>query len=177
MQVTTKLREAINLWGSLNAIGSKAFNVRVAYAISKNKQVIQKEIEALNEALKPSEGYNAFEKERISLAKTHSKKDGNGRPVTQQTSIGEVFVMEDQTKYDALLSELKEKHKAAVEEHEGKLQQREEMLEDDITLELHGIKLTDLPETMSVNEIGALSLFIIEDESSKNKAELSLVKE
>lgn len=175
MEVITKFKEVVNLYGALNSLGGKAFNVRVAYAISKNKQKVQKEIDAFNEALKPTEAFKTYEKERIALAKLHSKKDDTGNPVTKMTPVGELFVMENQLNYDKLLNELQEKHKEAVEEHKERLRQRDEMLEDTITLDLHGVKLSDLPETMSVSEMEAVALFIIEDETKK--PELSVVRE
>lgn len=137
--------------------------VKFAYWISRNKAKIEPEINAVNKASIPSPAYDAYDKERVELAKNHSKKDEKGNPVTKMIGHRSNFVIEDQKVFDSELKALQEKHKDAIEEREKQVKEVEDLLKEEITLELYRIPLNIIPEDISVEQMNIIQFLVDED--------------
>lgn len=174
MKVVMKRGDVFSLWTALNSI-KKEFGFKVAYAISKNKKAIKDEIEATDSTVKPSEAFEAYDKERMELGKRHAKKDPQGAPMTKRVpnpvggGMSESFDIANMAAFDKEHEALKEKYKDAVEAQERKIKERNESLADEVEMEFHGINpalLDDPKMNFSVAEMDALAVFVDESMGS-----------
>jgi len=138
------------------------------YAVAKNKKILEPEIKALEEAREPSEGYLEYEKKRIALCQIHTEKDENGNPkLTKDPNNGqEVFDLTDEAKekLDEEMKEVREEFKEDIEEHEKKQKEFGEFIKEEVELNLIKLKLKQMPEKMSGNDVDLLEeLELIEE--------------
>jgi antirestriction protein len=132
--------------------------VKFAYILSKNKAVIEPELNAVREASKVADNFNEFEKERIELNEKYAVKDKDGKPVIKE----ENYQISDKVAFDKELNKLKEKHKEAIEERENQVKEVDELQKEEIELELREIPLDIVPQDITVSQMDSLSLLIKE---------------
>ena len=89
-----KKKDLFDLFENLKKL-SNLKGVKFSYAMAKNAVIVEREIIAIEESLKPSDEFIKYEKERIELAKKHSEKDEKGNPKTTTKNEREIYVMED----------------------------------------------------------------------------------
>ncbi len=115
------------------------------YAVAKNIRILQSEVEAIDAARKPSEDYQAYDKEREELAKSYALKDEKGEAIIEN---GQYKII-DQDAFDAALDVVKEKHKDAIAQREQQDKDFTALLESEAdTIELHKVKLSDVPDAI-----------------------------
>lgn len=149
MELTKK--RIIELYSSLGALADFS-GAKFAYAITKNISILKPEITAIQEGIKNIKEYQEYEKERIKLAESHSKKDENGNFLKKITMTGESYDIENQGKFEKDFEKLKEKYAKGIKEYE-------DFLKTNCKVTLHQMSHADLPETItgrhlnSINEI------------------------
>ena len=169
MLVKMKKSEVITRYDRLISL-KREFDLYTAYVISKNKQVLKDEFEPIREAIKASPEYAEYDHARVALAKKFSRKDASGKSVVIKSENGESYEIEDVPAFEAELDLLKEKYKESIKKHEEKNSKRETFLKEEVELDLSMLKLSKLTElrlVLSVEEMDALSFFIVDDSAEK----------
>jgi len=151
-----ELREALN---DVDYIKGKVF----AFAVFKNKQILDREIEAINAIKKdPGEDYIKYEQERTNLCALHSEKDENGNPILEYLPNGQQsFKIADMKKFEEEYSKLAERNKELLESIAENKKEFEEFLEKEADVELKKISIDDLPDDISASFLEKIQ-FIIE---------------
>lgn len=124
-------------------------SVKFAYAISKNKKLIESEISSLHDSI------SEFEKERMELLKEKGKKDAKGNLLLKQFPNGiQEPIFENPDEVKKLVSELEIKHKYA---------DYEKLLEEEISFDFYKIKFEDLPNELNAYQIDIIMPLISEE--------------
>lgn len=148
-----KRRQVLEIDAALGALAQQAKGVKLSYAIAKNRSALRSEIEAIQEADKPSEAFKAFEERRITTAKAHALKDEKGQPKVQGTA----FILEDPIAFEQTLSIIREQHKPAIEEREKQIKELNKLLDEYVDVSLYHVKLesieTALPPDAQVSDL------------------------
>jgi hypothetical protein len=152
-------KEVLELSNSINKLGNLK-GVKFAYATSRNKKILQNESESLLEAQKESESFTEYENKRVEIAKKYAKKDTQGEPVTEVHGRTRKFVIEDQSGFDAELEILGAEYKETLEEREKQLKDFQELLEQEADVVLFKVAIADVPEDISVEQMGIVNEFI-----------------
>lgn len=143
----------------LALLGLKEYSgLRFAYGVSKNINLLKSEAEAIISSQKKSEEYAKYEEERVALAQSHARKDANGNPIVS----GDRYVIENSDVFGKKFSKLKLKHQKAIAEWEKKMKELETLLEEKASVELHRIKLKDVPDEISVGQLSEIYILIEE---------------
>jgi len=150
-------QDALNLYQNLNVLGNLS-GVKFSYAVAKNANLLKAEVEALETSVKPLPAFEAYDTERVELARSHAKKDDQGNP----TIVGNQFIIEDQKAFDKDLEELKSKHKEALEIRQTQLDEYAKLLKEPSEVVLHKITLADVPNQVTVTQMTAIQEFITE---------------
>lgn len=159
-------KELYPLYSALQALSS-AGGARFAYAISKNKKLIQEELELVEKSLVQSDKYKEYEQKRVELCTKHANKDKDGNPMMLEN----VFSIADMEQFSKELKELQSGYTAELEEHLKKVEEYNKLLEMDTEITFFKIKLEILPDTYLdkdgvVRPIGEMLdpvLFLIEE--------------
>lgn len=127
---------------------AKAGSAKLAYACIKNSKAIAEELKTLQESYALPESYKAYEKERLELCGTYSKKDENGNPMKKRLEDGSsAFDIENDTEFKEKIKALQEAHKACFQEYYDSMSNFESLMDQESTLELVRIKLSDIPDS------------------------------
>jgi len=140
------LRESLN---EVDYVRGKSF----AYAVFKNKEMLDKEIEIINKLKKePHTDYYNFENERTLLCQIHSEKDENGNPVLQYNPDGtQAFKIEDMQKFNDEYIKMADKYKEVLEDMNKSKKDFDEFLEKESDIVLKKIKVEDLPNDINAS--------------------------
>lgn len=149
-------KNIIALYNDLKAINLKG--VKFSYGIAKNLSILEIEIKAIEKTTEFTPDFKNYEKERIELASKHAKKDEEGKVVIENGR----YILEDKDTADQEFKELREKYKEALEERDQQLEDYKALLEEESSVELFKIKLSDVPEDISTEQM--TSIFAIIEE-------------
>lgn len=150
-------QEVLNLFNGLNKVGSLV-GVKFAYGVSKNIAKLKLEVDALEKSLEASEAYKTYDQLRIELCKEHAKKDTDDKPIIKDNN----YVMESDDEFEAEFEILKEENHVVIAAREAQLEEYRDLLKTDVSVDLHKIKLEDVPAEITTAEMFGI-LPIIED--------------
>lgn len=140
--------------------------VSFSFAIIKNKKAIELRVEELKEAIKPSEDFMEYDKERIELLKEHSQ-DEKGNIKTKDIGNGNIEYLIQPSKADSFKKEidvLKEKHKVALEERDIKEKEIEEFLEKEVEdLDIKKIAPELIPDEFKTTHLERIFILLKDD--------------
>jgi len=155
-KVNVTRKELLAVFSVLESVKDAKTNIRVAYAISKNRRLILPEVEAIQEAAgKVSDTLKEYEKARIALCQEYCKKDERGNPVIDNGNF--TFAPEDISKFQVAFEELRKSSPEALKDAQESDEQVQKLLDESIEIEFLPIKLDILPdELFSVAQIDVL---------------------
>lgn len=149
------LREALN---EVDYIRGKSF----AYAVFKNKDLLDKEIETIEKLKKqPHPDYFNYENERTLLCQLYSEKDANGNPVVQYNQNGsQEYIIQNKEEFGVEYGKLAEKYNDVLQDVNSAKNEFEEFLEKDSDLVLKTITMEDLPNDISASFLEKIKYMI-----------------
>ena len=121
-----------------------------AYAVFKNKSIIEKELEIFNQLQRePHPEFQNYEQERNILCITHSVKNEDGNPRIQDNryEIDPVQQIDFQNEFE----DLKEKYKEVISDMQQAENDYNEFLEKETSIDLIKIKFSDLPNDVNAD--------------------------
>lgn len=131
---------------------------RFLYALSRNFPIFEKEVLELQQAQTPSPEFQKYDAERINLCKEYCEKEEDGSPKLQTNANGGqefTFSPEKRAEFDEKLKALTETYKDAREAQMKKISELNVVLQEEKEIEVYKIKLDNLPETLTVDEMHA----------------------
>jgi len=137
-----KLNEGLGILKNLSG-------VKFAYAVAKNKVLISKEIEALQESRKPNEKFKEYDKKRVELCISFADKDEKNKPII----VNNQYQITKKEAFNIKINELQEENKKIIEEVEKKQEEYLKMLEEETDLKFFMIKQDDLPKEITVSQM------------------------
>lgn len=152
------------VWGVLNQLSSEKTTAKGAYGIAKNKKLFETEIKSMEEAKKnlkyPEEKLSEFHNKRVELCKEFADKDEAGEPKVS----GQTFVISDEGRvaFDKKFATLREEYKETLEEQDKVDAEFRAFLAEEIELVVHNIKIDDMPNGLTAQQLEALGEIIAE---------------
>lgn len=138
----------------------KLKGIKFAYGIAKNKKIIDSEVESMQASVTATEAFLAFEKLRLELCKEYAEKDEKGK---FKEIKGEYVIPADKREeFEIRLNAYREQHKEAIDEREKQITDFREFEKAESTVEFYKIKLSDVPEDISAEELVGIDELIEE---------------
>ena len=150
-----KRSDIVNLHVGLSSV-TELKGVKFAYAVAKNRILLEQELNCIDEAKKPSQAILDYEQERIILCEKSAKKDDKGMPLMN----GNSYVIEDPVAFNQELELLRNKHKPALEEANSKELEIQKLLDGEVDIKLHILKESDLPNEITANQPSAIIMMV-----------------
>ena len=179
MKVQLRRSQVVSLSKILKSMASKSFDFKIAYAIAKNKKVIQDEVDAIEEASKASPEYEEYAKEHVALLRKHAKKDDKGNPVVRladrfgnaierrvaDEQVVEVVDLIEPVSFQKEFEELRAKYAQVLEVYDEINRKKQTSMGEVIELDLHVLSLSAIPEHTQISgeDMDALSLFLVDE--------------
>lgn len=154
-------RQVLDLYNTLFRLGDIKTSTKFMYAMAKNKEVLEKEVENIRLSSNPTDDYLQYEEERRALVISSADKDDKGEPIfldEDRVKITNVAALEEKIK------ELDEKYAATLEKNAEFLKQLEEYLAQEVDIRLYKITIESIPDgVLSVDQFGSILPIINEE--------------
>lgn len=160
MDVTMKNKELITLWNSLFEFSEKK-GTSFAYAITKTRSNIEGRIDELMKLQVPSRKYVEYDGKRVALCAKYADKNEDGSAKQERNNY---IVIENKVIFDEEMGKLNEEYKEARVEFEQRAMEFSKILQEDVTVKIHQIRIEDFPGDMTSTEMEVL-LPLVRDES------------
>lgn len=148
--------DLLNLERILESMKTKK-GTKFQYAILKNLNSIKAETKLIEDMVKPSARLEEYENKRIGFCRTHADKDENGRPIVVDNQFQ--FNDEGRKLFQEEVKKLYEEYKTDIDEF-NKTQM--EVMNFELEVDLHKVKVEDLPADLDGNDLEALKDIIAE---------------
>ena len=177
MKEEMKKSKVVEMWNGIRSLEGRLLSVKFGYGCALNKKIMSPIVEALDECVKPDKDYETYEEARKKLLQNMSKKDEHNKPIEEKQENGStIAVLEDYMEYQKALEELQEEHREAYDRQNDRLTARADMLKDTIELDIHKIKLSEVPKIIEPYYISMLEPLLEDDTEEVDKCAV-LVKE
>lgn len=150
-----------NVLPSLEKIKGAKFH----YALLKNIDLLQKELNLIQTKAKPSDSFTEYEKARVALCEKHAGKNDKGEPNKRDIGNGQTEYAID-TESEAWkndIDKLKAEHQTAITERDEQIKQYNDMLDLDADIKFHLLSLEDIPNEVDGEQMRALKHWIKQD--------------
>jgi hypothetical protein len=127
--------------------------VKLNFVLIANKKNLESEIESIKKSMNVSEEYTAYDETRVNLCKVHCEKDETGEPKMKNNS----FVgLDNNPDFVVAVKNLQGKNKKAIDEHNTKLTEYNDFLNEDIEFEFKKIDPDIIPNDMITGEMQSI---------------------
>lgn len=137
---------------------------KFAYAVLKNRNIIDSEIRSHESKFDEKKDFLAFQSEMKEVVKSHAKKNALGEYETQDSfeggKIEKKYVIKDQEKLDKDLVELRKKYDKAIKAREKQMADFQGSMEDEVEIEIHNIKKGDVPSNITANQLEGITVLV-----------------
>jgi hypothetical protein len=152
-------QKAMELCGALAGAFTEVKNTKFAYALQKNIRKIKPIEDELNKILSPSDEIKEFERLRVEICTTFAQKDADLKPIVKN---GHYEVSPDRKEaFEKEIETLKLAHGTAIKEHKWKQEKVQKLMEEEIDFEVMGIKNSNLPGDLTLQQLDILEPLII----------------
>jgi len=157
-----KNKELFTIFGAINNL-SNIKSVKFAYCLSKNKKTISDEIKHIQDSVEKLDEVNSkiekeFEDKRIALVTEYADKDSNDQPIIENNNYKITNISEFNEKF----AELKKEYPEFLKKRQDITDNNNKLLDEESELEFHKIKVDNLPDELSLNDLDLISEFIEE---------------
>lgn len=146
-----KKQDALNLFQGLNTLAGLK-GVKFSYAVAKNINILKGEVESLEKSITPSEEFSEYDKKRIELAKKYAELDESGELKSKDFKI----IFTDEAGFKKALAPLLEEYKDALAKRDEQMKEYAELLKEESDVQLHKLKIEDVPEDISTEQMYVL---------------------
>lgn len=158
-----KIQEAVSLYQAMqNDLFKGLKGAKFNYALKRNREILKKELQTVEDSFVSNPDYEKLEEERINMLSKYVERDDKGNPVVE--SDGNFKIKEgDKEKFNSEFDPIRENYILATKDQQKRVQEFTKMVEEtDIPFELHSIKLNDIPEDISQEQMDFIYPLIIE---------------
>jgi len=155
-----KREKLISMYGLINRLTGEKTSVKFHYLMLKNKRLIEPEMQSLQAAQQPPDGFKEFEAKRMAACTEACEKE-DGKPKVEK---GNFVIQEDKrAEFEAILLKLKEEYKEVLDKITENQRQFADLLEEEIDIDLLKIPMSIVPQTMLGADVELLFDLIDED--------------
>jgi len=154
--------EMIQLVQVIDKVLPVSKKVKFNYLLNKNKRLIDEEQKTLAEISKPSDKIVEFETKRLELCRTHCTKDDDGNPVLNKDT-NRFEGLDKSAKFKKAFEKLAKEYDEAIKENQEKMNQYDELLQEESKVELVKIPIDIVPDDVIAGNDLAILMEIIEE--------------
>ncbi len=132
------------------------------YALLKNIDILQKELDLLQTKSKPSEKFTQYEQLRVALCEQYAAKDENGVAKKRDSGNGqtEFDIDTESAEWKSAIEKLKTDNAEVIAEREEQIKHYNDLLEVEAIITFHLMKLEDIPNEVNGEQMQALRFWI-----------------
>ncbi len=165
METSFTLGQAKEMLAVIEALRMVGVSARFALALARNRQRLQPEVAAWEEARAPLPDYLPYDQERVDLCKEMCVRDVEGRCRMVWSDTVQQYLINPakQPEFDKRLARLRKKHQKALEAREAQLQEAEALLAGICQVELDRVSLEHFPDGLTPAQMEILLPILAEE--------------
>ena len=159
-----KKRELFTMSRIMGELKNAKTSVKFAYGLSKNRKMVDIELDAIKEIAEPTAEVKGYEEARVNICERFAEKDEAARPKIVEGN----YVIEEKGRktFEKQLAKLKDDHKTVLDEHAEKMKGVELILDEEVDTQWYKIKMDLFPEGLKQYQYDVLMEFAdMEDEN------------
>ena len=133
---------------------SELKGVKFAYGMAKNRRLIEEESKILQEALKPSDKFQEYDKKRIEMCEKYADKDDKGKAKLEKNAY--IFSVENKKKFDKDIEGLRKEYKKEVDDRETQAAEFQKLMEKESDYKPFIIAYEDVPEDITSDQMNGI---------------------
>ena len=134
------------------------------YAVAKNLRKVKTEIELAQATVEPTREMNEFQKKRLELCRKHALQE-NGEPAMKGNRF--MIAPDKQSVFDEEIKKLQSEYQKDIDLHTNKIDAFNNALNDLVEIEVHKVKVEDVPKNIKPVELEAILDWVVEDEKAQ----------
>lgn len=142
----------IDLYTGLKSVGELS-GVKFAYAVARNIGKLQKLVEPLMAASRPTPEFSKFQVKRTAIAKDYAIKDEKGAAMKEVVNGVETYIIGDEKKFQIEFDALKVDNKELIKVRDAQIKEFEKLLDKEVEIELHMIKFSSVPKNITSQQM------------------------
>jgi hypothetical protein len=151
-----RLHELTRIKQTLDVVSNYP-GLEFAYAVFKNKQIIDKILMDVDFIKNVNPKVIEYEEKRISVCEELADKDSDGNPMTE----GDLYIIQDKEKFRNKMDEILEEYRPYVEERQQQVELYNQKMNAEIDVKFMRIKKEDLPpQIQTARDLEQLSFMI-----------------
>lgn len=158
--------QILELYQSLINVGNLK-GVQFAYAVAKNLNILEPEIEAIRKANNPSDRYIEYDRKRIKLAESHSVKV-NGKPEKTIRNGVEAYNVKDEAKFLEELKVIQSEYEKDIVDREKQSKEINELLKESVEVTIYTVNVQHIPTDIEAKQMSDIFLMVDEDKKVVN---------
>jgi len=149
--------ELFTLTNVFDQIKNVASNPKFAYAIAKNRKLVQSEVDAIKEAIAPAPEIKEYDQKRIAMCRDYCQMDADGQPVIAEQNF--VIDPEKQEDFNKAIEALREEYSESLEAHKDKLGLADQLLQEEVEIDFHKVLIDNFPDGLTQQQYELLMVF------------------
>ena len=161
MEVTKTNAEWREIYFKLQRL-NRLKSLKLQYAINKNSEKIESHLTSLEKLIKPTDKFIEYDQKRVAIVEKYAEKDEHGQPIIQKNpNEGDTYKVDPEV-VKPEVEELDKEYKEVLEERQEQMKQYLEILNDEHTIEVHMVDMSNVPEDVDGNEFKAIKFMLNE---------------
>jgi len=164
MKATVTNKELGTINQALSTVSTRDIgSMKFKWNIAKNAVKLKPYVDALNEQMAPDPKFLEHLRKGQKIAKKYCEYTDSGGPMVNEKTQEFVIKPEHKEVFRAEIQKLRAEYKDKIDEHEERGFKTQELLKQTTEIEVHGIRVSDVPEGVLASEMVALDVLWIED--------------
>lgn len=134
--------------------------LKFKYFVTKNRRILNEEVEAMKEILKPSEEFQKYEKDRISYCMSKAAKDVSGEVVWDIPN--QLPKYEDPQEVQKYVIELAKQNEDILKKQEEQEKENQKFLQEKVEVPVLTISQSELPLSITMTQLDSI-LDLVQD--------------
>jgi uncharacterized protein YihD (DUF1040 family) len=169
--------EIFRLYQSMKELSTQTCDIKFAYTLIKNAQLLRSEVEIITEMIKPPERMKEYEQKRIEICRKYCILTGNKQPKVDENNNFVFHTPEMQKKAEDTILEMRKDYEEDIKKAANRETELIEFLKEEVSIDLIKVPIEVFPNTLTPTQMESLMPMVDENKVIEKDQKLKLVKE
>ena len=149
--------DLFNLMKVFDEIKEMPSNPKFAYAVAKNRKMVDDEVQLVRDAIKPNDDMSAYDTKRIELCREYAQLDDDSNPVIHNSNF--VIDPERLQEFNEKIEALREEHRETLDAHKERLIEADKLLKEECDVDFHRVSIDVFPDGLTQEQYEMFMVF------------------
>jgi hypothetical protein len=161
--------EIFRLYQSMKELSTQVCDIKFAYTLIKNAQLLKSEVEIITEMIKPPERIREYEQKRTDICRKYCILNGNKQPKVDENNNFVFHTIEMQKKAEDAILEMKKEYEEDIKKAMSRETELIEFLKETVDINLIKVPIDVFPNTLTPVQMESLMSMVEENKIIGNE--------